>query len=129
MAHFAQLDGNSIVLQVTVVSNADLIDQEGQEQEHLGVAVCETVVGPGPWVQTSYNGKFRKQFAGIGFTYDSDADVFIAPKPEGLDSWVLDANFDWVPPIPEPPEGGPYRWNEETTSWEQIVNEEPQIDQ
>lgn len=123
MAHFARLDENNIVTMVTVVSNSDMIDENGDEVEALGVAVCEDVVGPGPWVQTSYNGNLRKQYAGIGFTYDADADVFIAPKPEVYPSWVLNADYDWEAPTPRPE--GDYEWNEETQTWDQIPNEEP----
>lgn len=121
MAHFARLDENNIVTMVTVVSNDDMIDQNGNEVEVLGVAVCESVVGAGPWIQTSYSGSFRKQYAGIGYTYDSDADVFISPSP--FPSWVLNDDYDWEPPVPKPE--GDYTWNEETQTWDQIPNEEP----
>lgn len=123
MAHFARLNENNIVTMVTVVSNDDMIDENGNEVEALGVAVCEAVIGAGPWVQTSYNSTIRKQYAGVGFTYDADGDVFIVPSP--FPSWVLNADYDWEAPIPEPSEGGPYRWNEETQTWDQIPNEEP----
>lgn len=120
MAHFARLDENNIVTMVTVVSNDDMIDQNGNEVEVLGVAVCESVVGAGPWVQTSYNNNFRKQYARIGFTYNADADVFIAPQPEAFPSWVLNADYDWEPPVAKPSEGGPHEWNEETQTWDQV---------
>ena len=119
MAHFARLDENNIVTMVTVVSNDDMIDENGNEVEALGVAVCEAVVGAGPWVQTSYNGNLRKQYAGIGFTYDADPNVFIAPQP--FASWVLNADYDWEPPVAKPSEGGPHEWNEETQTWDQVV--------
>lgn len=121
MAHFARLNENSVVTMVTVVSNDDMIGDDGNELEALGVVVCENVVGPGPWVQTSYNGNFRKQYAGIGFTYDADADVFIIPSP--YPSWTLNAEYDWEAPIAKPE--GDYEWNEETQTWDQIPNEEP----
>lgn len=119
MAHFARLDENNTVTMVTVVSNDDLLDENGNEVEALGVAVCESVVGDGPWVQTSYNDNFRKQYAGIGYTYDADGDVFIVPSPHP--SWVLNADYDWEAPIAQPSEGGPYSWNEETQTWDQVV--------
>ena len=119
MAHFARIDQNNIVTMVTVVSNDDMIDENGNEVEALGVAVCEAVVGAGPWVQTSYNGNLRKQYAGIGFTYDADPNVFIAPQP--FASWVLNADYDWEPPVAKPSEGGPHEWNEETQTWDQVV--------
>lgn len=121
MAHFARLDGNNIVLMVCVVSNADLLNDRGEEDEALGIAVCENVVGPGPWIQTSYSGRFRHHFAGIGDTYDEQNDVFIKPKPHPTS--VLDDNFNWVPPIPAPNDGGPYQWNEQTQTWDTIPTE------
>ena len=121
MAHFARLDENNVVTMVTVVSNDDMVDNNGNEVESLGVAVCETTVGAGPWVQTSYNNNIRKQYAGIGFTYDADADVFITPSP--FPSWVLNAQYDWEPPVPQPE--GDYEWNEETQTWDEVPTEEP----
>lgn len=76
MAHFAELDDNNIVLRVTVVSNADLLDENGVEQEALGIAVCQQQLG-GRWVQTSYNGNFRGKYAGIGMRYDEVLDEFV----------------------------------------------------
>jgi hypothetical protein len=122
MAHFAQLDDNNTVLQVIVISNRDLLDDEGNEVEALGVAVCERVAGAGRWVQTSYNGNFRKRFSHIGFIYDDDADVFydpVAPFP----SWTLNPQHDWEAPEPKPE--GDYAWNEETLSWEPFLAENP----
>jgi hypothetical protein len=121
MAHFARLDENNTVIAVVVVSNADMVDDNGAEIESLGIAVCESVIGPGPWVQTSYNGNFRRQYAGIGSIYDADADVFIRPKP--FSSWVLNDQYDWQAPVPQPE--GDYAWNEETLSWEPIPTENP----
>jgi hypothetical protein len=112
MAHFAQLDEDNIVTQVIVVANAELLDN-GVESEAKGVAFCESLLG-GRWVQTSYNGNIRRRFAGVGFSYDSLADVFLTPQP--FSSWSLDANHDWQPPTPMPE--GPHRWNESTLSWE-----------
>lgn len=123
MAHFARLDNNNTVTMVTVVSNEDMVDTSGTEREELGIAICEQVVGPGPWVQTSYNGKIRKQYAGLGFVYDEGADVFIAPQP--YPSWVLNDAYNWEPPIPMPTTGAPHEWNEETQTWDEIPTEEP----
>lgn len=90
MAHFAQLDQNSTVLQVIVVGNDMLLDEHGQESEAKGVAFCQSLFGGDTiWIQTSYNGSFRKNYAGIGYTYDSTHNAFIAPQPEG-DGWILD---------------------------------------
>jgi hypothetical protein len=87
MAHFAQLDENNVVLQVIVVSNDELI-LDGVESEVKGIAFCQSLLG-GNWIQTSYNGSKRKNYAGVGFTYDPQRNAFISPKPEGAD-WTLD---------------------------------------
>ena len=118
MAHFAQLDTNNVVTQVTVVSNDDIKDETGAELEALGVAVCEAVAGAGPWVQTSYNGSFRRHYAGIGMTYSAEHDAFLLPQP--YPSWTLDLNdsSDWVPPIPMPTdEAYWYEWDEQGQQW------------
>lgn len=115
MAHFAELDENNIVKQVIVVNNNELL-VDGVESENKGIAFCQSLFG-GNWKQTSYNSNIRKQYAGIGFTYDTNADVFIAPQP--YPSWSLDANYDWQPPTPRPEEGF-WSWNEETLSWDEI---------
>ena len=105
MAHFAQIDENNIVLQVLVVDNS---------QEHRGEEFLANDLGlGGRWIQTSYNNNFRKQFAGIGFWYNSDADVFVAPQP--YPSWTLDSNFDWEAPIERP--NDLCYWDEDTLSW------------
>jgi hypothetical protein len=89
MAHFAELDTNNVVLRVIVVGNNMILNADGQESETVGVAFCHSLFGSDTiWVQTSYNGNFRKNYAGIGHTYDSVRNAFIPPKPEG-DQWVL----------------------------------------
>lgn len=80
MAHFAQLDDNNIVTQVIVVANQELLDN-GVESEAKGIAFCQSLFG-GNWKQTSYNGNIRKNYAGIGYTYDAGRDAFIAPSPQ-----------------------------------------------
>lgn len=130
MAHWAELDENNVVLRVTVGSNDD--PDEGYQWliDNLG----------GTWVKTSYNavagnrvdpdtreivevgGGFRKNYAGIGFTYDETLDAFIPPKP--FDSWTLDEDTClWNSPVPYPTDGKPYMWNEENLAWEEIVEE------
>lgn len=79
MAHFAELDSNNVVLRVVVVDNKDTADAQGVEKEHIGAAYLERLLG-GRWVQTSYNGKFRKHYAGIGYTYDPALDEFVPPQ-------------------------------------------------
>jgi hypothetical protein len=114
MAHFAQIDDN-LVINVIVVANEQLIDDNGVEQEALGVQFCQSLLG-GTWIQTSYNSNIRKQYASIGYTYDPIADVFVSPQP--FPSWLLDSNHDWQAPTPMPTEEGKfYQWSEETLSW------------
>lgn len=121
MAHFAQLDENGLVLQVIVVHNNELLDESGQESEAKGIAFCQQLLGHGRWVQTSYNGSFRKNFAGIGHTYDSQRDAFVAPRPYA--SWSLNENTcRWEPPVPYPSDGKHYTWNEATVSWIEVTN-------
>jgi hypothetical protein len=105
MAHFAEIKDN-IVQRVLVVNDND--EHRGQEflAEDLGLG--------GIWIQCSYNGTIRKQFPGVGYTYDPVSDVFIAPQP--FPSWTLDTNFDWQPPTPRP--GSEMVWNEEKQVWE-----------
>jgi hypothetical protein len=122
MAHFAKLDDDNIVTQVIVVSDADCKDQDGNEVEAIGVAFCNNLLG-GRWVQTSYNGNIRKRYAGIGYSYNEQYDVFIAPKP--YNSWTLNVTtFDWDPPVPYPTESfdlenpSYYTWNETNRTWD-----------
>lgn len=122
MAHFAELDENNVVLQVIVVHNNELLDDEGQENEAKGVEFCNSLFGHTNWIQTSYNANMRKQFAGIGYTYDDVNDVFVSPQP--YPSWSLDENHDWQAPIPMPEDDKEYIWNEETQSWDEIATEE-----
>ena len=115
MAHFAKIDENNIVTQVVVVENKDTADASGVEKEHIGAAYCEKLFG-GNWKQTSYNGSFRKRYAGIGFTYDSTLDAFIPPKP--FASWVLnEQTCQREAPVPYPTDGERYMWDEATGTW------------
>ena len=120
MAHFAKLGPNDEVLEVLVVHNTELLDENGVEQEHLGVAFLQQIFG-GDWVQTSYNNNVRKNFAAKGYTYDSERDAFIPPQP--FNSWLLiEDTCLWEPPTPYPTDGADYTWDEGTTSW--VVVEE-----
>ncbi len=112
MAHFAQIE-NGTVVNVIVVSNNELLI-DGIEVGQKGIEFCQSLFG-GTWVQTSYNNNFRKQYAGIDYTYDATADVFIAPKP--FESWSLDANYDWQAPIDYPADGKDYSWDEANQVW------------
>lgn len=121
MAHFAELDSNNVVLRVIVVGNKDTADANGVEKEHIGAAFCERLFG-GNWKQTSYNGNKRKNYAGIGYTYDPVRDAFIPPKP--FNSWVLvEETCQWKAPVDMPADAGTgdppkrYTWDEATVSW------------
>lgn len=117
MAHFAKLDQNNVVLEVHVVHNNELLDQNGQEQEWKGTWFLQNWSGGYPhWKQTSYNGNFRKNYAGIGYTYNPQRDAFIPPKP--YPSWILNEQTClWEPPVVMPDDGNMYQWDEATTSW------------
>ena len=116
MAHFAELDANNVVLRVIVVGNADTSDASGVEDESIGVAFCRKLFG-GIWKQTSYNGNFRKNYAGIGFTYDPSLDAFIAPQPNP--ACILDTETcQWNCP---PSDGNTYTWNAETKTWDLVA--------
>lgn len=115
MAHYAYLDENNIVVTVTVGKDENELIDGLDPETYYAQGTPYTVK------RTSYNGKIRKQFAGIGFSYDPDADVFISPKP--FNSWILDNNHDWVPPIPYPNDGLIYIWNENNEDWEAYVEE------
>jgi hypothetical protein len=121
MAHFAQIDENNIVTQVLVV---------GDDQEHRGQDFLASDLGlGGTWVKTSYNTHggvhsnggtpLRKNYAGIGYTYDAQRDAFIPPKP--FNSWLLNEDTClWEAPTPMPTEGGPYMWVEDDLNWQVI---------
>lgn len=115
MAHFAKLKNNKVI-EIIVVNNSILLNEEGTESEALGIQFCSNLLG-GTWIQTSYSGSFRKNFAGIGYTYDANLDAFISPKP--YDSWILNTTTcKWETPVPYPTDGLKYLWNEDTVSWE-----------
>jgi hypothetical protein len=121
MAHFAQLNEENLVTQVIVVANQDTADQDGVENEAIGIEFCTNLLG-GRWVQTSYNANIRKNYAGIGYKYDATLDAFIPPQP--FESWTLNEEIaQWEAPTPYPDDGKRYSWDEETTSWVEIVEE------
>jgi len=95
MAHFAKIE-NDVVVQVIVVDNKDTADASGVEKEYIGAAFCERLLG-GTWKQTSYNGNFRKNYAGLGYTYDAARDAFIPPKPSD-DATLDEATCQWIVP-------------------------------
>lgn len=129
MAHFAQIDENSIVTQVIVVGNEDCLDSDGNESEAVGIEFCKELLGADTnWVQTSYNNNIRHRYAAIGMKCDLGNDVFYSPQP--YPSWNLDTDtWSWQPPVPVPEDAGydnlekttllvSYTWNEENLSWD-----------
>ena len=122
MAHFTQLDANNVVTQVIVVANSDTADANGVEKEYIGAAFCEKLFG-GTWKQTSYNGSIRKNYAGVGYTFDAASDAFIPPKP--YNSWLLNEDTClWDAPVAYPTDGERYSWDEATTAWV-VVEDQP----
>jgi len=131
MASFAKLNSENIVITVESIVNEVLKDLNGIEQEAIGVQFLRTLYNEpnAIWKQTSYNTisgvhtkggiPFRKNHAGIGYTYDKDRDAFIAPKP--YNSWVLnEQTCNWEAPVARPNDGNTYKWNEEILNWELI---------
>jgi hypothetical protein len=121
MAHFAKLDSDNNVIEVIVVHNNELLDENGNESEARGIAfLTEWSGGYSNWKQTSYNGTFRKNYACIGYTYDSTRDAFIAPQP--YPSWTLNEDTcRWEPPVPMPIDGKRYKWDEPTLDWIEVT--------
>ena len=104
MSHFAEIDDNGLVKRV-IVAEQDFIDSGA-------------VGNAANWIQTSYNNNIRKQFAGIGYTYDKTKDKFISPQPYA--SWSLDGNDDWQAPVAMPEDDKRYYWDEDTTNWVEV---------
>jgi len=127
MAHFAKLDSENNVIHVSVVDNWNTVDGSGNESESIGVAYLKSIHGADTnWKQTSYNGNLRKNYAGIGMTYDTGRDAFISPKPYA--SWILnETTCRYESPVPLPSDAGTgtppkmYSWDEATTSWEEVT--------
>ena len=136
MAHFAELDNNNEVLRVVVIGN-DITTTDGilgNNDMHVdGETWCINFFKGGTWKQTSYNHNFRKQYAGIGFTYDPAKNKFISPKPHA--SWALDANDDWQAPVTyptittygsnDPLDRYMISWDEAGQKWTAQDNEDP----
>lgn len=122
MAHFAELNEHNIVKQVLVVNNDVILDENGQESEQLGIDFLKSLYGEHTsWVQTSYNGTFRKNYAGAGYLYDQTRDAFIPNKQWA--SWILnEETCRWEPPIPYPEDENVYVWNESDQQWVVVEN-------
>lgn len=120
MAHFAEINENNIVTRVIVVHNNE-ITVDGQELEFKGIDFCEGLFGHRNWVQTSYNGNIRYNFAGVGYTWDPENDAFYAPQP--FASWSLNEDYIWEAPVPYPEDASPekiYTWDEENQEWKVV---------
>jgi hypothetical protein len=118
MAHFAQLNEENLVTQVIVVANQDTADQDGVENEAIGIEFCTNLLG-GTWKQTSYNANIRKNYAGVGYKYDAALDAFIPPQP--FASWTLNnETAQWEAPTPYPTDDKRYTWDEATTAWVEV---------
>jgi len=117
MAHFAQLDSTNNVIRVETVNNNVITDADGNEQEQVGIDfLTQHNGGVGWYKQTSYNGTFRKNYAGIGYTYDATRDAFIPPQP--FPSWTLNEDTcQYDSPVPYPTDDKMYNWDEATTNW------------
>ena len=120
MAHFAQIDENGTVQQVIVVSNDNCCGGEFPSSEPCGKEFIRNLGLPGTWKQTSYNNNFRRSYAGIGYTYNEEADVFISPQP--FPSWTLSEDYDWRAPVAYPDEDAEYYWDEENLGWVLMEN-------
>jgi hypothetical protein len=119
MAHFAKLNVDNTVIAVHVVNN-DVITIDGNESEQAGIDFLTELHGHTLWKQTSYNGNFRKNYAGIGYTYDAIRDAFIAPQPYA--SWTLnETTCQWEAPTAYPNDGKKYRWDEFSLSWIEVM--------
>jgi len=121
MAHYAFLNSDNVVVKVITGVDETVTQLDNGVEVGGSSEAWEQFYENQPWhsgltcKRTSYNNNIRKQYAGIGFTYDADADVFVAPQP--FPSWTLDENHDWQPPTPMPTDGKIYSWNEEELEW------------
>lgn len=119
MAHFAKLNSNNIIEEVVVIDNTILDDGTDTENEQQGIDFCISLWGDKTYVQTSYNGNFRKEYATIGGTFDPTDNGFIKPSP--FPSWTFNkTNWQWEAPVAEPSDADtvPYLWNETLQRWD-----------
>ena len=120
MAHFAKIGLDNIVTDVLVVANRETMDSNGVEHESIGVEFLKNLTGHETWIQTSYNGNIRKNYAGVGYTYDSQRDAFIPPQP--YPSWLMSEDTClWSAPTPMPTDDKRYSWDEATLSWVEVT--------
>ncbi len=126
MAHFAKINSDNIVEQVVVVNNEELLDENKEEKEQKGIDFLKKLYSSEKnysWIQTSYNNSFRKNYARIGWIYDTERDAFIQPKPK-FESWVFnEETCIWDSPVPLPDDDKIYKWDEEKLNWVEILLE------
>lgn len=116
MANFAELDSDNRVLRVVSIGDSDLLDSNGVENEEIGIAFCNDVLGTSNWKQTSYTGRIRRLYAGIGSIYRDSYDAFTPPRL--YKAWSFNETlWDWEPPIAMPFAIGPWEWDSENNSW------------
>lgn len=120
MAHFAKIE-NGKVVEVIAINNDAIEGGNYPESESVGQQFIASLGLDGFWLQTSYNDNIRHRFAGVGYSYDAQKDIFIPPQP--FPSWLLSPMGDWTPPLPEPNDGHRYIWNEATQNWEKREEE------
>tara|TARA_B100000929_G_scaffold288951_1_gene278474 strand:+ start:371 stop:751 length:381 start_codon:yes stop_codon:yes gene_type:complete len=120
MANFAKMDENNLVVDVIKIHNNDLLDENGEESEALGIAFCKSLFGEDTeWIQTSWNHNVRGSFAGIGWSYNSELDIFCEPLP--FPSWTNN-ELTGRPEAPVPfPSEGEWIWNEEEQKWDEYI--------
>ena len=130
MSHFAEIDEKTkVVIRVVVVDDKDTQDENGNEVESIGAQYLSDAFG-GTWKKTSYNTfknthsksgtPFRKNYAGIGFTYDETKDAFIPPREPHPANWILDEETcQWKAPVEYPSDGKDYIWNNDTDAWDE----------
>lgn len=118
MAHFAQLDKNNVVINVVKVADHMVVDENGTENEQVGINYLKGILGGHKWIQTSYNNNIRHRYAAIGGTYHEELDAFTPRKP--FNSWILDeTTIDWICPVPKPEgrEGFRLEWDDANVQW------------
>ena len=119
MAHFAKIGLNNKVIQVSSIHDSQLLDSNNVSSENLGIDFLTNLTGWAIWKQTFKDRSLRKNYAGIGYTYDEDRDAFIAPKP--FNSWILnETTCNWEAPVALPDTENRYNWNEINQNWDII---------
>ena len=116
--YFAEIV-DDIVVDVITIDSSNCGNLQFPESEPIGQQYISFLGIEGEWLQASAEGLFRKQYAGIGWAYSVEGDVFVSPQP--FPSWSLDENYDWQPPVPYPSDGKDYIWDEPTTTWIEVT--------